>query len=219
MCFWKGWPVSLIANLKAELLAAIAASDADGRYDEAGIDAVHGVIVQLLPHSPIPRPLDEQEKIAGPWKSLFAQFGPKHTAGKPITHETSFKLLSFNNLPDAPLRLLEIEQEIHSVSKDYNNVHLVETIDGSLRAHLIVFGHYDIAAETPQRYGIVDQGPERERHHGFEADVDQQQHQQQGAFPAVTREVRQQRLQEPADTARWRRLEHGCVVCAHCSAG
>ena len=144
-----------VANLKSELLTAIDADGGTGRYDDAGIDAIHAAIEQLLPLSPIPRPLDEQEKVAGPWKSLFAQFGPKHTAGKPITHETSFKLLSFNNLPDAPLRLLEIEQEIHSVSKDYNNVHLVETIDGSQRAHLIVFGHYDIAAETPQRYGVA----------------------------------------------------------------
>lgn len=143
-----------VATLKADLLAAIAASDEQGRYSEAGIDAVHAAIEQLIPHSPIPRPLDVQDKVAGPWKSLFAQFGPKHTAGKPITHETSFKLLSFNNLPDAPLRLLDIEQEIHAVSKDYNNVHLIETLDGSLRAQLIVFGHYAIEADTPQRYGV-----------------------------------------------------------------
>ena len=62
--------------------------------------------------------------------------------------------LMFNNLPDAPLRLLEIEQEIHAVSKDYNNVHIVETLDGGLRAHLIVFGHYAIEADTPKRYAV-----------------------------------------------------------------
>jgi PAP_fibrillin len=142
------------AKLKAELLAEIAASGADGRYDDGTIDAIHAAIAELTPLSPIPRPIDEQAKVAGPWKSLFAQFGPKHTAGKPITHETSFKLLSFNNLPDAPLRLLEIEQEIHEVSKDYNNVHIIETLNGSVRAHLIVFGHYSIEPETPQRYGV-----------------------------------------------------------------
>ena len=143
-----------VARLKADLLTAIDADGGTGRYDDTATDAIHAAIEQLLPHSPIPRPLDEQAKVAGPWKSLFAQFGPKHTAGKPITHETSFKLLSFNNLPDAPLRVLEIEQEIHAVSKDYNNVHIIETLDGSLRAHLIVFGHYTIERETPQRYGV-----------------------------------------------------------------
>ena len=143
-----------VATFKADLLAVIDADGSTGRYDDAGIDAIHAAIAQLIPHNPIPRPIDEQAKIAGPWKSLFAQFGPKHTAGKPITHETSFKLLTFNNLPDAPLRLLEIEQEIHAISKDYNNVHIIETIDGSLRGHLIVFGHYAIEAGTPQRYEV-----------------------------------------------------------------
>lgn len=143
-----------VAKFKADLLAAIDADGGTGRYDEAATDAIHAAIAQLLPHTPIARPIDEQGKVAGPWKSLFAQFGPKHTAGKPITHETSFKLLTFNNLPDTPLRVLEIQQEIHAVSKDYNNVHIIETIDGSLRAHLIIFGHYDIARDTPQRYGV-----------------------------------------------------------------
>ncbi len=143
-----------VATLKAALLAAIDADGGSGRYGDAEVDAIHSLIEQLLSHTAIRRPIDEQARIAGPWKSLFAQFGPKHTAGKPITHETSFKLLTFNNLPDVPLRLLEIEQEIHAVSKDYNNVHLIETLDGSLRAHLIIFGHYTIEADTPQRYGV-----------------------------------------------------------------
>jgi hypothetical protein len=143
-----------VTTLKAALLTAINASDAEGRYSDAGLEAIHALIGELIPHTSIPRPIDEQARVSGPWKSLFAQFGPKHTAGKPISHETSFKLLSFNNLPDAPLRLLEIEQEIHEVSKDYNNVHLIETLDGSVRGHLIIFGHYAIEASMPQRYGV-----------------------------------------------------------------
>ena len=143
-----------VTTLKAKLITATNASDEEGRYSESGIETIHMLIGEIIPHTPIPRPVDEQAKVAGPWKSIFAQFGPKHTAGKPITHETSFKLLTFNNLPDAPLRLLEIEQEIHAVSKDYNNVHIVETLDGGLRAHLIVFGHYAIEADDPKRYRV-----------------------------------------------------------------
>ena len=144
-----------IAILKAELLAAIDADGGTGQYDEAGFDAIHGLIEQLIPYTPIPRPADEQEKVAGPWKSLFAQFGPRHTAGKPIAHVTSFKLLTFNALPDIPLRMLEIEQEIHAVSKDYNNVQIIETIDGGMRAHLIVYGRYAIKPDAPQRYSVA----------------------------------------------------------------
>lgn len=143
-----------VVTLKADLLSAIRADDGAGRYDEAGIDAIHALIGQLTPHSPLARPIDEQAKVAGPWKSIFAQFGPKHTAGKPIAHETRFKLLTFNALPDIPLRLIEIEQEIHAEGKDYNNVHIIEPIDGDLRAHLIVYGRYAIGPDQPKRYKV-----------------------------------------------------------------
>ena len=143
-----------VTTLKADLLAAIQGDDGAGRYSEANIDAIHALIGELTPFSPIARPLDEQAKVAGAWKSVFAQFGPKHTAGKPIAHETSFRLLTFNALPDIPLRMLEVEQEIHDVSKDYNNVQIIESIDGSVRAHLIMFGRYTIEPDQPQRYKV-----------------------------------------------------------------
>jgi hypothetical protein len=146
--------VAEVNALKADLIAAIAASDDAGRYGEQGLDAIHALIEALVPLSPIARPVDEQAKVAGPWKSLFAQFGPRHTAGKPIAHETSFKLLTFNALPDLPMRMIDIEQEIHAVSKDYNNVQIIEPIDGSLRAHLIMYGHYTIEPDQPQRYKV-----------------------------------------------------------------
>lgn len=143
-----------IKSLKAKLVSAIAASDDAGRYSEQGIDTIHSLIEALVPLSPIARPIDEQRRVAGPWKSLFAQFGPKHTAGKPIAHETSFKLLTFNALPDLPMRMLDIQQEIHAVSKDYNNVQIIETADGSLHAHLIMYGRYAIEPDQPQRYKV-----------------------------------------------------------------
>ncbi len=143
-----------VADLKAALLAAIRADDGAGRYDAAGIDAIHALIEKLALLSPIPRPIDQQADVAGPWRSIFAQFGPKHTAGKPITHETRFKFLSFNTFPDVPLRVLEIEQEIHAVSKDYNNVHIIEPVGGGSAAHLIVYGRYAIDADLPKRYKV-----------------------------------------------------------------
>lgn len=143
-----------LAAIKSELLEAIEASDAEGKYAEADIDRIHALIEALIPQSPISRPVDEQKRVAGLWKSLFAQFGPKHTAGKPIAHETSFKLLTFNALPDLPLRMLQIDQEIDDVSMDYNNVQLIEPVDGSCRANLIMFGTYSISPDEPKRYKV-----------------------------------------------------------------
>jgi hypothetical protein len=143
-----------MANLKQALRGAIDAAGADGKYSEAAIDHVHALIDALAALTPLPRPIDAQDKVAGPWGTLLAQFGPRHTAGKPIAHLSSFKLLTFGSLPDRPLRMIGIEQEIHHISKDYNNLQIVESPDGTVRAHLIMFGKYHIEADTPKRYSV-----------------------------------------------------------------
>ena len=143
-----------ISVLKAALRAEIDKAGPEGTYDDPVLDRIHELMNALAAVTPMPRPIDEQEKVQGPWSSYFAQFGPRHTAGKPIEHETSFKLLSFNNFPDKPIRMVEIEQEIHAQSKDYNNVQIVESIDGETRAHFIMYGRYDIDPDEPQRYKV-----------------------------------------------------------------
>ena len=143
-----------LAAIKRELLEAIEGSDIQGKYTEIAIDHIHALIEALIPQSPIARPIDEQKRVAGLWKSLFAQFGPKHTAGKPIAHETSFKLLTFNALPDIALRMLQIDQIIDDASMDYNNVQVIEAVDGSCQADLIMFGKYAISPDQPKRYKV-----------------------------------------------------------------
>lgn len=143
------------ATLKAELIEAIEASDAEGRYSDEGHERIISLIDQLQPLSPIPRPYDEQDKVASPWLSFFAQFGPKHTAGKPIHHQSTFKTLSFAKFPAVPMQLFNIVQEIHHESFAYNNIHLIENLAGTFAGYLIVFGRYSIDPAEPKRY-IVD---------------------------------------------------------------
>ncbi|MEM9879882.1 MAG: PAP/fibrillin family protein [Pseudomonadota bacterium] len=143
-----------LATLKTNLLDAIGAAEDDGTYSDAAYDNVMSAIDALVVHTPMPRPLDEQDKVADPWGTDFAQFGPRHTAGKPKQHENMFTFLTFGKLPKKPLRVLEIQQEIHHETKDYNNVHLIETIDGSVKAELILYGRYSIEEDTPQRYNV-----------------------------------------------------------------
>ncbi len=143
-----------LATLKASLRAAIDDCRPDGTYDDAGIDRVHGLIEQLLPLNPTPRPIDHQHVVESPWISHFAQFGPKHTAGKPIQHVTSLRLQSFNAFPDLPVKTLEISQEIRIDGAHYNNVVEVETPDGAHHARIITWGRYAISPDTPQRYAV-----------------------------------------------------------------
>lgn len=141
-----------IQSLKTQLLGAIDRAEPDGKYSDSHLEALHALVQQLIALTPLPRPVDRQEYVTGAWGTRFAQFGARHTAGKPVVHETDFGLLSFGNLPRKPLRLLDIQQEIHHVSKDYNNVQIIETLDQRLRALLIVYGRYRIDQVNPQRY-------------------------------------------------------------------
>ena len=143
-----------VIALKAKLRKAIDNANEDGTYTDEAYDRIKAAIDELLPNSPIPRPFDEQEKISDPWETLFAQFGPRHTAGKPVVHEGKLNFVSFSAFPAVPFRNLELEQEIHHVSKDYNNVHVIEPIDGSTQFRLATFGRYSVTEDEPQRYHV-----------------------------------------------------------------
>lgn len=142
------------SELKQRLLATIEQARADGTYEESQVDAVHALVHELAPLTSLPRPYDRQEFVTDPWGTHFAQFGAKHTAGKPLVHVNDFRFLTFGNLPKGPVKVLAIEQEIHHASLDYNNVHLVETVDGGFKALLTIYGRYRIDAQEPQRYHV-----------------------------------------------------------------
>ncbi|MEY2884006.1 MAG: hypothetical protein RL490_1730 [Pseudomonadota bacterium] len=143
-----------IATIKAELRAAIAEARPDGTYEDAVFDRIHAAIAALTPLTPTPDCLAAQGFVQSPWRSLYSQFGPRHTAGKPTRHETTMNLQSFNKFPAVPMLVTDIDQEIRVEGANYNNVVSVSTPDGAHHAEMIVWGRYAIAAETPQRYGV-----------------------------------------------------------------
>jgi hypothetical protein len=144
-----------ITRLKTELRRAIDACGPDGRYDDAGFDRIHALIDALRPLNPTPRPIDAQAFVQSPWITLFAQFGARHSAGKPVRHLSSLKLQSFNCFPDLPVRVADITQEIRVEGAHYNNVIDLTTPDGRHRALLIIWGRYHIEPAAPQRYGVA----------------------------------------------------------------
>jgi hypothetical protein len=147
--------MSDLAALKADLRAAIADSRTDGTYEEAANERIHALIGQLTPLTPTPSPFANQEFVAGPWRSEFAQFGPKHTAGKPIQHVSSLKLQSFSKFPDVPVKILSIEQEIRVDGGHYNNVSDMTTPDGAHGGRIVVWGRYTLGEAMPQRYDVA----------------------------------------------------------------
>jgi hypothetical protein len=140
--------------MKSALLEAIAASRQDGTYDDAVVDRIHECIEALRPHSTVPSPALTQHALTGAWRTLFAQFTVKHTAGKPIVHDTDLALQSFKAFPKRPARALVLEQEIHHQGHHYNNVVRLESPDGAVQAHIIVWGRYRVQEDLPQRYFV-----------------------------------------------------------------
>lgn len=143
-----------LETLKSELRSAINDSNPDGTYSDEAYERLKSAIDAIVPHSPIPNPYEKQADIAGHWVTRFAQFGPRHTAGKPIEHDNQLNFVSFSAFPPLPFRNLDLAQEIHQDSKDYNNVHVIEPAGGGPKLRLATYGRYHVNEDEPQRYGV-----------------------------------------------------------------
>jgi PAP_fibrillin len=152
--FKSGFSMSDIATIKAELLAAIAAAEPDGSYGDAAFAHIHAAIAALTPLTPTPSCFAAQDFVQSPWRSLYSQFGPRHTAGKPTRHQTTMNLQSFNKFPAVDMFVSDIDQEIRVADGHYNNVVSISTLDGAHHAEMIVWGTYSIDPATPQRYAV-----------------------------------------------------------------
>lgn len=144
----------LIEDTRAQLLEAIARARPDGTYEDEVLDRIHAAIDSLRPHTAVPAPAREQHRLAGPWRTLFAQFQVKHTAGKPIEHDSNLSIQTFKTFPKLPARVIELEQEIHHEGHHYNNVVRVQAPDGRTQGHVIVWGRYRVDEALPQRYFV-----------------------------------------------------------------
>lgn len=141
-------------SIKTDLLKAIKNSGDDGKYSDDAYEDIQRLVKELATHTPMPRPVDNQDEVTGQWEPLYAQFGPRHTAGKSIEHDNMFHFVSWSALPKLPFRNFNILQEIHHDSFDYNNIHVIEPVGGGLKAYYTVYGRYVVEADAPQRYKV-----------------------------------------------------------------
>lgn len=141
-------------TIKADLLSVIDLAAPDGTYSDENYETLQRLMDELTALTPTPRPVDKQAFVAGHWETLYAQFAVRHTAGKTIAHDNMFHFVSWSNLPKLPFRNLDLRQEIHHESGDYNNVHLIQPIGGGLDCYYTLFGRYTVEADEPQRYKV-----------------------------------------------------------------
>lgn len=144
-----------VEEQKAEVLRLIDAAGTDGSFEEEHFDALMAALDTLCAMTPTPNPLDAQEFVASPWRTLFASFGPRHTAGKTLVHDTLLSFQSFNKFPKVPVKVLTLEQEIHAGTREYNNIAYLSNAAGDARASVITRGRYSDASENRQRYEVT----------------------------------------------------------------
>ena len=142
-------------NIKSDLVSAINNTNADGTYSYESYEEIQVLMDKLAALTPTPRPFDKQDFITDHWGTLYAQFGPRHTAGKSVAHDNMFHFVSWSKLPKLPFRNLDLRQEIHHETGDYNNVHLIQPIGGGIDCYYTVYGRYIVEKDLPQRY-VVD---------------------------------------------------------------
>lgn len=141
-------------TIKSDLLSVINLAESDGTFSDENYETLQRLMDELSALTPTPRPADKQDFITDHWQTLYAQFGPRHTAGKSVAHDNMFHFVSWSNLPNLPFRNLDLRQEIHHETGDYNNVHLIEPIGGGLACYYTLFGRYEVEADAPQRYKV-----------------------------------------------------------------
>lgn len=147
--------VNQLGEKKAQVLALVDAAGTDGSYDDSQFDALMDALKELCAMTPTYSPLDDQTFVASPWRTLFASFGPRHTAGKTLMHDTLLSYQSFNKFPKVPVRVIALEQEIHAGTHEYNNIAYLTNAAGDAKASVITRGVYSDTSENRQRYDVV----------------------------------------------------------------
>lgn len=138
--------------VKAELLALLDGAGADGALPPDALPGLERLADALAPHSRFPGGGDAL--LAGNWRTLFASFGAKHSAGRARAHDSTLAVQSFGKLPPAPIRVLDIRQEIAIESHVYSNVVPIAALDGA-RGAVIVHGRYERDGTNPIRLNVA----------------------------------------------------------------
>jgi hypothetical protein len=135
----------------------------------------------LIPFSPVPDPMDNQHAAEGVWVCNYANFGVKHAAEQPMLHRSSLAKQSWNNLPNIPVDMIDIRQEILASTKAYNNVVKLRSTTSDCEAVVVLYGTYSGDDENRTRYSVafsevslepVAGDTESDLRRGFEIDAD-----------------------------------------------
>lgn len=138
-------------GLKAELLDLCRKTD--GGFKTANVPWL-GRIAELMDRlaelTPTPKPLESSD-IDGRWRAEFVSFGGRAEQGAGIERDSSLMLNSFGKLPNVPIRVTGICQDVDRRSKTYSNIVEFTAPDGTCSGELLILGQFSDDPRRPQR--------------------------------------------------------------------
>ena len=154
------------ADLKAKIFAFVDQLDETIVASEEEKGQLRSLCDELCQYTPCPEPFNNQHVSEGVWLTRFASFGAKHSDSQPIQHDTNLMLLSFGNLPNVPVRVTSMHQEIEESSAAYNNVVFIQNPAGDTKAVVVMDGVYSGDEDNLQRYSVAFTGVRLESNDG-----------------------------------------------------
>ena len=142
-------------DLKRKIFAFVDQMDETTLVSEQEKNHLRALCDELCQHTPCPEPINNQQISEGVWLTRFASFGAKHSDDQPLQHDTSLTFLSFGKLPNVPVRVTHLHQEIEESSAAYNNIVFVDNPDKNAKAVVVMEGVYSGDEDNPQRYSVA----------------------------------------------------------------
>lgn len=141
-------------RLKSALLELVGQAPPGELLSPKDVQELDRLASELSAHS-LYVPAERLDVVAGNWETLFASFGPKHSAGKALVQDSDLAIQAFNNLPSAAIRVSGIRQEIDPPTAVYSNVILFSAPDESADGVLVIHGRYTLDAARSDRFHVA----------------------------------------------------------------
>lgn len=122
------------AAIKQQLAALAAGMEVGCQPDPQAAARIPQLAAQLEALNPTPAPVCARQLLRGHWKLLYSTVE--------MRRRTTLAKLSFNMLPDTPVHVAELFNQIDPATGLWDNVINFEDMDSGVAGTLVIAGHY-----------------------------------------------------------------------------
>lgn len=141
-------------KVRGALLAHLDSASPAGGLSEQGFARLGELVAEISALSLYPRPAERAAVLQGRWETVFAHFGARHSAGKTRVHDSNLKIHSFNKLPELPITVRAMYQDVAADGSRYNNVVSIAPPGGDACGEVVTHGRWVVDAVNPKRLNI-----------------------------------------------------------------